>query len=85
MAFSIKDLGVLAYAHGFTFWYYRTDDQADAVQEIGYFADAADMVRVGDRITGATSDRRAIDLVVTRNDTKGVAVQQVAASPAHYR
>ncbi len=85
MAFSIKDLGVLAYAHGFTFWYYRTDDDADSVQEIGYFADAADMVRVGDRITGATADRRAIDLVVTRNDPKGVAVQQVAASPAHYR
>lgn len=85
MAFSIKDLGVLAHAHGFTFWYYRTADDADAVQDIGYFADAADMVRVGDRITGSTADRRAIDLVVTRNDPKGVAVQQVAASPAHYR
>ena len=85
MAFSIKDLGVLAYAHGFTFWYYRTDDPADAVQEIGYFTEAADMVRVGDRIAGATSDRRAIDLVVTRNGPKGVAVQQVAASPAHYQ
>lgn len=85
MAFSIKDLGVLAYAHGFTFWYYRTDDAAAAVQEIGYFADASDMVRIGDRITGETADRRAIDLVVTRNDSKGVAVQQVAASPAHYR
>jgi len=85
MAFSIKDLGVLAYAHGFTFWYYRTDDPANAVQEIGYFADASDMLRVGDRIAGATSDRRAVDLVVTRNDTKGLAVQQVAASPAHYR
>ena len=85
MAFSIKDLGVLAYAHGFTFWYYRTDDPANAVREIGYFADAADMLRIGDRIAGATSDRRAVDLVVTRNDTKGVAVQQVAASPAHYR
>ena len=85
MAFTIKDLGVLAYAHGFTLWYYRTDDQADAVQEIGYFADAADMVRVGDRITGSTGDRRAIDMVVTRNDAKGVAIQPVAASPAHYR
>ncbi len=85
MAFSIKDLGVLAYAHGFTFWYYRTDDPANSVQEIGYFANAADMLRIGDRIAGATSDRRAVDLVVTRNDAKGVAVQQVAASPAHYR
>jgi hypothetical protein len=85
MAFSIKDLGVLAYAHGFTFWYYRTEDQADAVQEVGYFADAADMLRIGDRITGSTSDRRAIDLVVARNDTRGVSVQRVAAAPGHYR
>lgn len=84
MAFAIKDLGVLAYAHGFTFWYYRTDDDVDAVQEIGYFADAADMLRIGDRITGSTADRRAIDLVVSRNDPKGVVVQQVASSPAHY-
>ena len=82
MAFAIKDLGVLAYAHGFTYCYYRTDDESDAVREVGYFADAADMLRIGDRITGATSDRRAIDLVVTRNDPKGVAVQLVAATPA---
>ena len=43
------------------------------------------VARRWDRITGSTADRRAIDLVVTRNDPKGVAVQQVAASPAHYR
>ncbi len=85
MTFSIKDLGVLAYAHGFTFWYYRTEDQADSVQEVGYFADAADMLRIGDRITGSTSDRRAIDLVVARNDVRGVSVQRVAAAPGHYR
>ena len=85
MAFSIKDLGVLAYAHGFTFWYYRTADDTDQVMDANYFNDAADMVRVGDRITGSNADRRSIDLVVFRNDPKGVAVQQVAASPAHYR
>lgn len=85
MSFQIKDLGVLAYAHGFTFWYYRTDDMAITVRETGYFADAADMLRVSDRITGSTSDRRAIDLVVSQNDTRGVMVQRVAAAPGVYR
>ena len=80
MSFQIKDLGVLAYAHGFTYWYYRTEDQADAVREIGYFADAADMLRLGDRITGSTSDRRAIDLVVARNDGRGVTTETLLAA-----
>ncbi len=82
MAFQIRDLGVLAYAHGFTFWYYRTADDAETVNKDGYFADAANMVRVSDRITGMTSDRKALDLVVTRNDARGVATEVVSASRA---
>ena len=84
MAFDIKDLGVLAYAHGFTLWFYKTDDPADSVQEPGYFAGASDMLRVGDRIAGSTADRRALDLVVSRNDARSIAVQRIAAAPANY-
>lgn len=80
MAFRLKDLGVLAYAHGFTYWYYRTDDETPAVQATDYFAEAADMLRLGDRITGSTGDRRLVDLVVAQNDTRGLLTEAISLS-----
>ena len=50
MAFSSKDLSVLAYANGFTLWHYTTVDVATVVDTVGYFNDASDIVRVGDMI-----------------------------------
>lgn len=50
MAFKSKDLSVLAYANGFTLWYYTTVDTAATVDTAGYFNDAADMLRVGDML-----------------------------------
>lgn len=50
MAYTAKDLSVLAYANGFTLWHYTTTDTAVTVDTAGYFNDAADMVRVGDMI-----------------------------------
>ncbi len=50
MAFSSKDLSVLAYANGFTLWHYTTVDPATDVDTAGYFNDATDIVRVGDMI-----------------------------------
>ncbi len=50
MAFSSKDLSVLAYANGFTLWHYTTVDLAADVDTSGYFDDAAEMVRVGDMV-----------------------------------
>ena len=50
MAFSSKDLSVLAYANGFTLWHYTTVDLATDVDTSGYFDDASDIVRVGDMI-----------------------------------
>ena len=51
MAFSIRDLSVLAYANGFTLWHYKAaiDTLADAACD-DYFADASDMMAVGDMI-----------------------------------
>lgn len=77
MAFKIKDMGVLAYAHGSTYWYYRTEDTTEAVREADYFADAAYMLRTGDRIAGATSDCKAVDLFVEQNDIRGVKVEPI--------
>lgn len=57
MAFSSKNLSVLAYANGFTLWHYTTVDLATDVDTSGYFNDATDIVRVGDMIlTNADTD-----------------------------
>jgi len=50
MAFSSKDLSVLAYANGFTLWHYTTVDLAADVDTSGYFDTATDMVRVSDMV-----------------------------------
>jgi len=51
MAFQIRDLSVLAYANKFTHWHYRTTDSIADMRNIGYFADASDLIGVGDLIT----------------------------------
>lgn len=48
MAFASSNLSVLAYANNFTLWHYTTADTA--VSGSGYFAGAADMLRVNDLI-----------------------------------
>lgn len=49
MAFSLRNLSVLAYANGFTLWHYKmgTDDQGAGVPD-GFFDDAGDMLASGD-------------------------------------
>ncbi len=51
MAFSLRNLSVLAYANGFTLWLYKTgaDDHACA-GEAGFFDDAGDMLAGGDML-----------------------------------
>ena len=50
MPFSPADLTVLAYADGYTLWHYETDDSHIEVLARGYFSDAKDLFRTGDRI-----------------------------------
>ncbi len=54
MAFSLRNLSVLAYANGFTLWHYKAETLA-RVRQAGFFADAADLIAVGDMVmlTGA--------------------------------
>jgi len=49
MAFSLRNLSVLAYANGFTLWLYKTgaDDQA-CVAAPDFFGEAGDMLAGGD-------------------------------------
>ena len=51
MAFAIRELSVLAYANGFTLWHYKAG--ALPLADIGredFFADASDMMAVGDMV-----------------------------------
>ena len=44
MAFLSKDLSVLAYANGFTMWYYKTSDRVDALSDLWtYFQGAKEI------------------------------------------
>lgn len=41
MAFTARNLSILAYANGFTLWHYKSDaDPADDIRREGYFAAA---------------------------------------------
>jgi hypothetical protein len=51
MAFTIRDLSVLAYANGFTLWHYKAG--IESLAEVAcddYYADASDMMAAGDMI-----------------------------------
>ncbi|HET6183208.1 MAG TPA: hypothetical protein VFA03_06390 [Acetobacteraceae bacterium] len=49
MAFSIRNLSVLAYANGFTLWHYKAGAESlEAVARKGFFDGVADMLTGGD-------------------------------------
>ena len=50
--FDNKNFGVIAYANGFTYWVYRTDDTINDVKESNYFPkNTIDLLAIGDIIT----------------------------------
>ena len=57
MAFTVRNLSVLAYANGFTLWHYKAGrDALGAVAADGFFADAADMLAAGDMMMISAAD-----------------------------
>ena len=74
MAYTPKNLSVLAYANGFTLWHYGTTDKAVDVDTTGYFNLAADMLRVGDMIISNvdTAATPQAGVFVVRSNTGGV-------------
>ena len=62
MAFTLRNLSVLAYANGFTLWHYKAG--AETISQAGnqgFFADAADLMAAGDlaMLTGADGGKIA--------------------------
>ena len=69
--FKARNLSVLAYANGFTLWHYITPDFAADVDTAGYFADARDMLRVGDIIIANTNRCHHVRRAVRRGEFGG--------------
>jgi hypothetical protein len=57
MAFTMRNLSVLAYANGFTLWHYKAGaDNLDEVGKAGFFSDAEDMLVGGDIMMVSAAD-----------------------------
>ena len=50
MAFTLRNLSVLAYANGFTLWHYKADLDGDAASDHRFFDDADTMLSLGDMV-----------------------------------
>jgi hypothetical protein len=78
MAFTIRNLSVLAYANGFTLWHYKASrDRLDQVEGLDFFADAADMLAEGDMMMVSAADGGRI-LCVTAGVSGEVATEPLA-------
>ena len=61
MAFSLRNLSVLAYANGFTLWHYKAgNDNFVQAANPGYFADASDLLTEGDMVMLTGTEGRRI-------------------------
>jgi hypothetical protein len=67
MAFVIRNLSVLAYAHGFTLWHYKTDQPLDSVASAHFFDPASEMFASGDMMLISAPDGGRM-LCLTRSD-----------------
>jgi len=78
MAFTIRNLSVLAYANGFTLWHYKAG--ADRLNEVGgegFFCDAEDMLMGGDIMMVSALDGARI-LSISPSATGAVTAQPLA-------
>ncbi len=79
MAFSIRNLSVLGYCNGFTSWHYRSADTIEEISASEYFAEAGDMITLGDQITVNAGNGHAI-LFVAPGSTMLVACAIIASA-----
>lgn len=78
MVFAIRNLSVLAYANGFTLWHYKAGKGTlDTVTSDNFFADAADMLAVGDLMMISAADGGRI-MSVALSDVETVRIVPLA-------
>jgi hypothetical protein len=77
MAFTLRNLSVLAYANGFTLWHYQAgnDDKA-AMNAPAYFCEAGDMLTAGDMVlVSAPQGGRILCIAPDARGPRAVALQ----------
>jgi len=71
MAFSVRNLSVLAYANGFTLWHYKAgSDVLEQVGGRGFFAAASDMLTAGDIMMISASEGARLLCVTPASGTE---------------
>lgn len=69
MAFTLRNLSVLAYANGFTLWHYAAGDEAlVALDDAGFFGAASDLIAPGDIVMASGSDGARIGAIARRGE-----------------
>lgn len=81
MPFIATNLSVLSAANGFTLWHYRTADSRTETESAGYFAPAADRVRIGDIIMVQANDGTTMLPVRAGNLTGAAVVLESLGAP----
>jgi hypothetical protein len=71
MAFSLRNLSVLAYANGFTLWHYKAEPADHPnMGSAGFFAEAGDMLAGGDMMM--VSSREGAKMLCVLADATGI-------------
>ena len=81
MPFIATNLTVLSAANGFTLWHYRTTDSRTETEAAGYFAPAADRVRLGDILLVQAADGTTMLSVRAGNLTGAAVVLDTLGTP----
>ncbi|MCF3948282.1 hypothetical protein AiwAL_14230 [Acidiphilium sp. AL] len=68
MAFTLRNLSVLAYANGFTFWHYRAGEEAlTGLDRSDFFAEAGDLLSPGDILMASGEAGARIGVIARQN------------------
>jgi hypothetical protein len=74
MAFTVRNLSVLAYAQGFTLWHYKAPQfPLSALSAPGFFDHAADMLAAGDMVMLSAEDGGRVAFVASAHDSVSLA------------
>ena len=74
MAFTVRNLSVLAYAQGFTLWHYKAPQSPlSALAEPGFFNHAADLLASGDMLMMSAKDGGRVVFVTAAQDSVALA------------
>lgn len=78
--FNLRDLSVLSYAQGFTFWHLRCDS-LDNVESRGYLNPAGDLLKSGDIVMAVNIQNALYTVRVSKDGTVNLFRMAVEVQP----